>query len=155
MEAYRKTLGTMGTVRRSDRSLALQLYQRGISVGVIENAFVLAASIGCLTRPADAPPLSTIRSVAYFLPVIEEVLGLRVNPDYFSNISATSSNAPRQPGRHSHPARFGGMRETKPHACGVDDIAWASTSTNKNHASARIWRLCIAIMFPVPVLSVG
>jgi hypothetical protein len=82
MEAYRKTPGTMGTVRRSDRSLALQLYQRGISVGVIENAFVLAATRR-LTRPADAPPLSTIRSVAYFLPVIEEVLGLRVNPDYF------------------------------------------------------------------------
>jgi hypothetical protein len=82
MEAYRKTPGTMGTVRRSDRSLALQLYQRGISVGVIENAFVLAATRR-LTRPADAPPLSTIRSLAYFLPVIEEVLGLRVNPDYF------------------------------------------------------------------------
>ena len=34
-------------------------------------------------RPADAPPLGTIRSLAYFLPVIEEVLGTRVNPDYF------------------------------------------------------------------------
>jgi hypothetical protein len=82
LEAYRKTPGTMGTIRRPDRVLAVQLYQRGVSVSVVENAFVLAATRR-LTRPADAPPLSTIRSLAYFLPVIEEVISLRVNPDYF------------------------------------------------------------------------
>ena len=82
LEAYRKTPGTMGTVRRPDRVLAAQLYQRGISVSVIENAFVLAATRR-LMRAADAPPLCSIRSLAYFLPVIEEVLGLRVSPDYF------------------------------------------------------------------------
>ena len=31
LEAYRKTPGTMGTVRRADRLLAAQLYERGIS----------------------------------------------------------------------------------------------------------------------------
>jgi hypothetical protein len=36
-----------------------------------------------LMWPADAPPLGTILSLAYFLPVIEEVLELRVSPDYF------------------------------------------------------------------------
>jgi hypothetical protein len=82
LEAYRKTPGTMGTVRRLDRVVAGQLYHRGVSVSVIENAFVLAATRR-LMRPADAPPLGTIRSLAYFLPVIEEVLGLRVSPDYF------------------------------------------------------------------------
>ena len=82
LEAYRKTPATMGTVRRPDRVLAVQLYQRGISVSVIENAFVLAATRR-LMRPADAPPLGSIRSLAYFLPVIEEVLGLRVSPEYF------------------------------------------------------------------------
>jgi hypothetical protein len=82
LEAYRKTPGTMGTVRRADRMLAAQLYQRGLSVRVIENALVLAATRR-LIRPADAPPLGTIRSLAYFLPVIEEVVGLRVSPDYF------------------------------------------------------------------------
>ena len=82
LEAYRKTPGTMGTVRRTDRMLAAQLYQRGLSVRVIENALVLAAARR-LIRPADAPPLGTIRSLAYFLPVIEEVLDLRVSPDYF------------------------------------------------------------------------
>ena len=82
LEAYRKTPGTMGTARRPDRVLAAQLYQRGISVSVIENAFVLAVTRR-LMRPADAPPLGTIRSLAYFVPVIEEVLELRVSPDYF------------------------------------------------------------------------
>jgi len=82
LEAYRKTPGTTGTVRRPDRMLAAQLYQRGVAVSVIENAFVLAATRR-LMRPADAPPLGAIRSLAYFLPVIEEVLSLRVSPDYF------------------------------------------------------------------------
>jgi len=82
LEAYRKTPGTMGTVRRADRLLAAQLYQRELSAKVIENALVLAATRR-LIRPADAPPLSPIRSLASFLPVIEEVLALRVSPDYF------------------------------------------------------------------------
>ena len=82
LEAYRKPPGTTGIVRRPDRMLAAQLYQRGVSVRVIENALVLAAARRLL-RPTDAPALATIRSLAYFLPVIDEVLGLRVSPDYF------------------------------------------------------------------------
>lgn len=82
LEAYRKTPGTMGTVRRPDRMLAAQLFQRGISVTVIENALVLAATRR-LIRRTDAPPLGRVRSLAYCLPVIEEVLELRISPDYF------------------------------------------------------------------------
>src|ERR1700722_6109404 len=82
LEAYRKTPGTMGAVRRADRMLAARLYQRGLSGQEIDNALVRAATRR-LTRPADALPLAPIRSLAYFLPVIEEVLNLRVSPDYF------------------------------------------------------------------------
>jgi hypothetical protein len=82
LEAYRKTPGTAGTIRRPDRVVAAQLYQRGLSVSVIENAFVLAVARR-LMRPANAAPLGTIRSLAYFLPMIEEVLGMRVSPEYF------------------------------------------------------------------------
>lgn len=85
LEAYRQTPGTLGTVRRADRLLAAQLYQRGLSVKVIENAFVLAAARR-LIRPTDRPPLNAIRSLAYFLPVIEEGLELRVSPDYFQSL---------------------------------------------------------------------
>jgi hypothetical protein len=82
LEAYRKTPGTMGTVRRPDRVLATQLYDRGVSIEVIENALALAAARR-LMRPADAQPLNAIRSLAYFLPVIDEVLELNVAPGYF------------------------------------------------------------------------
>jgi hypothetical protein len=95
LEAYRNTPGTMGTVRRPDRTLAVQLFQRGISPGVVENALVLAATRRLIRRP-DSPPLGTVRSLAYFLPVIEEVLELRVSPNYFQylrqKLQRTSSN---------------------------------------------------------------
>lgn len=82
LDAYRKTQGTTGTVRRPDRLLAAQLHQRGVPLPVVENALVLAVARR-LIRPADSTPLGTIRSLAYFLPVIDEVLNLRVNRDYF------------------------------------------------------------------------
>jgi hypothetical protein len=82
LEAYRKTPGTTGAVRRPDRMMAAQLYQRRVPVTVIENGLVLAAARR-LIRPPDAMPLGTVRSLAYFLPVIEEVLELRISPDYF------------------------------------------------------------------------
>jgi hypothetical protein len=92
LEAYRKTPGTMGTVRRADRMLAAQLYQRGVSLTVVENALVLAATRR-LIRPTGAPPLGAIRSLAYFLPVIEEVRELRVSPDYFRYLRHRLANA--------------------------------------------------------------
>jgi hypothetical protein len=82
LAAYRSTPGTTGTIRRPDRLLALELYERGVPLMVIENAMVLAAARR-LIRRVGAPPLNTIRSLAYFIPVIEEVPTLRVNPDYF------------------------------------------------------------------------
>ena len=93
LEAYRQTPGTMGTVRRADRILAAQLYQRGLSLKVVENALVLAATRR-LIRPAGAPPLATIHSLAYFLPVIEEVLELRVTPDYFQYLRSKLKRIP-------------------------------------------------------------
>ena len=82
LSAYRQTPGTTGRVRRPDRLLSAQLYARGVPLNTVENALVLAASRRLL-RPAVAPPLGTIRSLAYFLPVINEVLELTVSPDYF------------------------------------------------------------------------
>jgi hypothetical protein len=82
LSAYRQTRGTTGTIRCPDRLVAAQLYERGVPLMAVENALVLAATRR-LMRPTDAPPLGTIRSLAYFLPVIDEVLGLRVNPTYF------------------------------------------------------------------------
>ncbi len=45
-------------------------------------ALILAAARR-LFRPADAPLLPTIRSLAYFSPVIDEVLGSNLSQEYF------------------------------------------------------------------------
>ena len=82
LAAYRQTPGTAGTIRRPDRLLAAQLHARGVPLRAVENALVLAAARRMI-RPAEAPSLGTIRSLAYFSPVIDEVLELRVSPDYF------------------------------------------------------------------------
>ena len=85
LEAYRHTPGTTGTVRRPDRLLAAQLHQRGVPLTTIENALILATARRLL-RSTTAPPLAMVRSLAYFLPVIEEVLQLKINDDYFQYI---------------------------------------------------------------------
>jgi hypothetical protein len=56
-----------------DQWQARRLQNRGVPLRVVETAFLLA-SLRRLTRPADGPPLSPIRSLAYFLPVIDELL---------------------------------------------------------------------------------
>ena len=62
LEAYRKTPGTTGAVRRPDRMLAEQLYQRGVSASAIENAFVLAAIRRCCAPPMPHPWSPFVRS---------------------------------------------------------------------------------------------
>lgn len=80
--AYRITPGTSGRVRRADRLLADQLYERGVPLLLVQSALALAASRR-LSRPADAPPLTPIRSLAYFVPVLDELLAAHPDPDYF------------------------------------------------------------------------
>ena len=103
LEAYRKTPGTTGTIRRPDRRLAAQLHHRGVPLCAVENALVLATARRLMHSP-KAPPLSTIRSLAYFVPVIEEVLALKINQDYFRHLRfrlaqylSAASNTPTCP----------------------------------------------------------
>jgi hypothetical protein len=60
----------------SDQWLARRLHDDGVPMRVVETALLLG-SLRRLIRLADAPPLSPIRSLAYFRPVIEE---LRAHP---------------------------------------------------------------------------
>jgi hypothetical protein len=85
LNAYRRTPTTAGRVNRQDRLLAVQLYRRGVPLSVIENALLLGAARR-LYRDLDAPPLPTVRSLHYFLPIIEEVLGLKISPQYFEYV---------------------------------------------------------------------
>ena len=85
LEAYVSTPCTSGVVRRADRLFAIQLFERGVPLETVANALILAAARR-LTRSADAPPLGIIRSLAYFSPVIEEVLLLKAGPEYFQHL---------------------------------------------------------------------
>src|SRR5271165_7439321 len=85
LDAYRATPGTAGVVRRADRLFAAQLHARAVPFDVVENALTLAAARR-LARPTDAPPLGVIRSLAYFSPVIEEVLQTQPSPEYFRHL---------------------------------------------------------------------
>jgi hypothetical protein len=60
----------------SDQWLANRFHDDGLPLHVVETALLLG-SLRRLIRPADAPRLSPIRSLAYFRPVIDE---LQVHP---------------------------------------------------------------------------
>ena len=85
LDAYCVTPGTCGVARRADRVLAAQLHERGVPIDAVENAFVLAAARRRI-RPVGAAPLGAIRSLAYFVPVIEEVQQLQVGQEYFQHL---------------------------------------------------------------------
>ena len=61
---------------RQDRRLAAALYKRGIPLGIVRAALLLAAARRTL-RGSDAPPLPRVGCLHYFLPVIDE---LRLSP---------------------------------------------------------------------------
>lgn len=69
---YRALPETSDRFSRTDRQLAGLLFDRGLPLSAIRSAFLLA-SARRLVRPASRPPLQPVRSLHYFLPVIEEV----------------------------------------------------------------------------------
>jgi hypothetical protein len=85
LDAYRRTPGTTGAVRRNDRLLAATLYDRGVPLCAVENALVLAAARRIVRSP-DLPALQLIRSLHYVLPVIDEVLNVYVRQDYYHDL---------------------------------------------------------------------
>lgn len=69
----------------ADRRLATELCGRNIPFDLIEAAFLLAiARRSC--RSPQAPPLPPVRSLAYFLPVIEELRQDPPHPDYIQHL---------------------------------------------------------------------
>jgi hypothetical protein len=89
LEAYRQALlelylrlpDTPRRLSRFDLRLVCQLWERQIPVNLIETALLLASARRA-ARPANALPLGPIRSLHYFLPVIEELLANPVPTSY-------------------------------------------------------------------------
>lgn len=94
LDAYRSTPGVVGVVRRADRLLATALFDRGVALETVQNALVLAASRR-MARPEGATPLGLVRSLAYFMPVIDEVLESNVSRQYFEYLRQRLGRASR------------------------------------------------------------
>jgi hypothetical protein len=71
LERYRTLPGTLPRTLRQDRNLALRLYDRGVPLQKIEDAFVLALARRTFRSSSD--PIEPIRSLHYFLPLIQEL----------------------------------------------------------------------------------
>jgi len=81
LDLYLRLPQTPTRVSRHDRRLAQQLHQRQTPLETVESAFLLAIARRSFRDPA-LPPLQPIRSLHYFLPVIEELLATGVSSDY-------------------------------------------------------------------------
>lgn len=81
LELYRHTPGTLGRVRPEDRRLALEFQKRGIPLSTVEQALLLAAARRSMRDP-KAPLLSPVRSLHYFVPVIDELLSTPLPDGY-------------------------------------------------------------------------
>ena len=69
---YRRLPDTPVRPRPADRQLAGELFRRGVRLDVFEVALRLATGRR-QARPSDACPLPPIRSLYYFLPVLDEL----------------------------------------------------------------------------------
>lgn len=70
---YRALPGTSGRLGRADRLLAYDLQRRSVPLETIYAALLLA-TLRRAARPPEKPPLPSVRSLTYYLPVVEEIL---------------------------------------------------------------------------------
>lgn len=73
----------------TDRRLATQLCDQAIAFDLIEAAFLLAIARRSRRGP-QATPLPPIRSLAYFLPVIEELRLHPPHPEYLRYLRSSA-----------------------------------------------------------------
>jgi hypothetical protein len=71
--AYVELPETPLSANLQDHRQAQRLHDRDIPLRIVESALLLG-SLRRLIRPAELPPLPPIRSLAYFQPVIDELL---------------------------------------------------------------------------------
>ena len=73
LRLYTAAPGVLGRVRRADRTLAGQLFDRRVPLYAIDYALILAAARR-IQHNAFSAPMPPIRSLHYFQSVIQEVL---------------------------------------------------------------------------------
>ncbi len=126
LKLYRRLPGTPARPRRADRQLAAELHRRGVCLDVVEIALRLATARRN-ARPSDVDSLPPVRSLHYFLPVIDE---LPPGPppegylDYLRDVvrdspASTSTVTPHNARRRSRPRRSAPRQLRLPFDSGV------------------------------------
>lgn len=86
LAAYHALPDTPRRASRHDRLLASALASRGVSLEFVKAAFLVATARRTF-RSENSVPLGPIRSLAYFIPVLDEVLARPVDPGYLTYLN--------------------------------------------------------------------
>jgi hypothetical protein len=79
-----------------DHRQARRLQDAAVPLQIVESALLLG-SLRRLIRPADLPPLTPIRSLAYFQPVIDELLAHPMPDNYLEYLRLKLNRIAAQP----------------------------------------------------------
>lgn len=85
LAAYHALPDTPRRTSRHDRRLASDLASRGVPLETVKAAFVLATARRTF-RPDGSLSLGPIRSLAYFLPVLDELLSTPPDPVFIQHL---------------------------------------------------------------------
>ena len=83
LTCYRQTPTVAAKAHANDRRLASRLYDDKAPLKAVLAAFLLAASRRRFRTP-EAPALQPIRSLSYFLPIIDEIIDTPIDPGYIA-----------------------------------------------------------------------
>jgi hypothetical protein len=98
---------------RADRRLASNLFQRGFSLELVRSALLLASARRLARNPAD-PPLPPVRSLHYFLPVLDEIRSQPLPPGYLEYLEAKLRSAqPRPASQPTDPQQTGARSKNR------------------------------------------
>ena len=102
LELYTQLAGTPERPAAADRRLARQWFRQGVPLPKLRAALWLATARHT-HRPAAAVPLQPIRSLYYFVPVLDEILSDTFDPDYLQHLQSLARA--QRPGSDISPAQ--------------------------------------------------
>ena len=95
-----------GGFRPDDRRLAIELYRRGVPIEIFRAAIRLAALCRLLRDPA-LPQLAPVRSLHYYLPVLDELLRTPPDPAWLDYLAARLARLSPRLRENPDPPAFG------------------------------------------------
>lgn len=87
LRSYLALHDTPSRARPADRRLARSLFQQAVPLDIVRAALLLAAARRTFRQPG-ATPLAPVRSLYYFLPIIQELCHEPLDPAHLAYLSA-------------------------------------------------------------------